>query len=362
MNEHSNNEENKDISASNSNNNKVKTEQADDTDLKKYRDRKIKKFKIFYINFILLMFGMFVTGLGLIKVSILGLISEYPTAIIGLFTLIFGLYWRQAFLLKHSEPNKVTDFTDVDDKYQEIEKKGYSTYQDGFRNGIEAAIELEARRTKKENILFETNSPPFQFDAEDPVERQTETNDEVKRVLSATIRSLGNKAALADEKASLLLQRGIRLTVFGIVYYLFSIIIWQVVFWLHGYSKEHLYGIMSCSFLFLFIEFLSAWFLKQYKNFTDNSVYLLKIKSMFDRFLIIYCIEKIENAERQHDKVSFKNSIDMLSKDFIWPDTTVIESKEHSFASETLSSLTALVTALKPNDKDKKKETNGAEE
>lgn len=52
----------------------------------------------------------------------------------------------------------------------------------------------------------------------------------------------------------------------------------------------------------------------------------------------------------------------MLSKDFIWPDTTVIESKEHSFASETLSSLTALVTALKPNDKDKKKETNGAEE
>ncbi|MBD8851359.1 hypothetical protein [Enterobacter hormaechei] len=164
------------------------------------------------------------------------------------------------------------------------------------------------------------------------------------RVLS----HLQAKADAADEKASILLQRGIAYTKFGIAYYLASIILWQIIFFYNGYKKEYLWGIASCSFLFLFIEFLSAWFLKQYKNFTDNSVYLLKVKAIFDRYLLLYHLENDNNAGGNGKN---KATINSLSKDIIWPDVSVIESKEDTFGKEAMASLTEAIKALKTENK-----------
>ncbi|WP_336665827.1 hypothetical protein [Enterobacter mori] len=159
------------------------------------------------------------------------------------------------------------------------------------------------------------------------------------------IQSLQIKADRADAKASLLLSRGIRYTIFGIVFYLFSIVSWQYIFWHHGYKVEYLWGIFSCSFLFIFVEFLSAWFLRQYKGFTDNSVYLIKVKSIFDRYLIMYLIER-ENNINQNEFV-FKKVLDSLSREITWPDTNVIENKDKGFSVEALTSMTELLKALK---------------
>lgn len=156
------------------------------------------------------------------------------------------------------------------------------------------------------------------------------------------------KADAADEKASILLQRGIAYTKFGIAYYLVSIIIWQFVFFHNGYKKEYLWGIASCSFLFLFIEFLSAWFLKQYKNFTDNSVYLLKVKSIFDRYLLIYHLENDKNNDFTQQNT---HAIAALSKDITWPDVSVIESKEDSFTKEAITSITEAIKSLRKDAK-----------
>ncbi|CAD7562702.1 hypothetical protein CIP106467_2806 [Citrobacter europaeus] len=152
------------------------------------------------------------------------------------------------------------------------------------------------------------------------------------------------KADAADEKASILLQRGVAYTKFGIAYYLVSIIIWQFIFFHNGYKKEYLWGIASCSFLFLFIEFLSAWFLKQYKNFTDNSVYLLKVKSIFDRYLLIYHLENNKDGGG-NEKHEF--TIAALSKDIMWPDVSVIESKEDTFSKEAVTSITEAIKSIK---------------
>ncbi|MDH8179558.1 hypothetical protein QIG81_27635, partial [Klebsiella pneumoniae] len=69
----------------------------------------------------------------------------------------------------------------------------------------------------------------------------------------------------------------------GITFFITSIIVWQVLSWLTGFKEQYIYGMISCSLLFIFIEFLSAWFLKQYRHFVDTSTYHIKVKSIFDK-------------------------------------------------------------------------------
>ena len=269
--------------------------------------------------------------------------QKYGDAVIGVIIVIIGCsIFLFSSIIPYLKSKSSNDFAEVD--------REYATN----KNDLKSTVNSESLHIILKRIESKLETTSTQPSNEQNINSHlgVDSVDLVKLALTQTINTLENKADAADKKASILLQRGVNLTKFGIMYYLFSIIIWQIVFFKTTYRTEHLYGILSCSFLFLFIEFLSAWFLKQYKNFTDNSIYLLKIKSIFDRFLIVYLIDENQNEGKKPDQINFKKSLDLLSKDFAWPDTTVIESKEQTFAKETISSLTELINAVKPKEKD----------
>lgn len=155
---------------------------------------------------------------------------------------------------------------------------------------------------------------------------------------------LEQKSTMADKKASILLDKGIAYTKLGISFYIISIIIWQFLFLTFGYRANFVWGIASCSFVFIFMEFLSAWFLKQYKNFTDTSTYLLKVKSIFDKYMLLYLVYEDEMDE-DSKKIVRSNLIEFIIDDIKWPGEVPVTNE--SFAKETIESITSLVEKIK---------------
>ncbi len=169
-----------------------------------------------------------------------------------------------------------------------------------------------------------------------------------ERYFAQIARRFDERASDAEEKASLLLDKGTTLTFVGIVFFVFSIVAWQVMAWIHGFRTEFVYGIASCSALFIFIEVLSGWYLKQYRQYVDTATYLLKIKSIFDKFMLAYMAsETLSRRANIHEYNGYEILLSMLAKDIRWPDSYLIRKAEANFALETLDGIKALTEALR---------------
>lgn len=172
--------------------------------------------------------------------------------------------------------------------------------------------------------------------------------------------TLEEKALSAEEKASLLLDKGTTYTIAGIIFFIISIISWQTIAWIRGFHTEFIYGIASCSALFIFIEFLSGWFLRQYRHFIDTSTYLLKVKSIFDKFMLAYlAYDDLSDQFPEQKQESLSTLLGMLEKDFKWPETYLLKKAEVSFANEAMSAIHQMTRDLKKiNKKNKQRGEN----
>ncbi len=151
----------------------------------------------------------------------------------------------------------------------------------------------------------------------------------------------------ADQKASLLLDNGKNYSNYGIYFYIFSVACWQIVMFFSGFQPQHLYGIACCSLIFIFIEFLSAWFLKQYRHYVDTSTHLIKIKSILERYFLAYLAIK----ESNDNSYSSAELIAMLKEDIKWPETYLTKTPDVSFAKECMETATQLIRSIKPETK-----------
>lgn len=165
------------------------------------------------------------------------------------------------------------------------------------------------------------------------------------------VRILEEKARLSDEKASTLLDKGTFYVWVGITFYLASIIVWQVVIAHSNFRPEFIYGMASCTFLFLFIEFLSAWFLKQYRHFVDTSTYLLKVKAIFDRYHLLFLAIAGERKDLSDNEVKSKLLSKALMDEFPWPNDSHLNKADVAFAKEALVSLSSLIKATRADKK-----------
>ncbi|GAB6124306.1 hypothetical protein [Humidesulfovibrio idahonensis] len=164
--------------------------------------------------------------------------------------------------------------------------------------------------------------------------------------------SLMEKANVSDKKASELLDRGTGYVWLGILFYISSIIVWQIfISYSQGILVQHYYGIAACSFLFLFIEFLSAWFLRQYRHFVDTSTYLLKVKSIFDRYVLLYCALEGKEKDVADDQDKVKIIAKVLSEKFPWPSDTHLTKEDVAFTREAVDSFAKLFNISKQSKK-----------
>ncbi|MFJ2988353.1 hypothetical protein ACIPF8_10830 [Collimonas sp. NPDC087041] len=163
---------------------------------------------------------------------------------------------------------------------------------------------------------------------------------------------LEDKANDADKKASLLLDKGTSYTKWGIYFFIFSIVSWQVVSWFHGFRSEYIYGIVSCSALFIFIEFISAWYLKQYRHYVDTSTYLLKVKAIFDRYMLVYLGNESFSSSLSEDQQRRADMLlDFLSQDIKWPESYLLKKQDIGFAKEALQAIASLTHELRRKEK-----------
>ena len=181
---------------------------------------------------------------------------------------------------------------------------------------------------------------------------QTRTDSEgFVQYFESISRALEQKSAIADEKASILLDKGSNYSRFGIVFFIVAIVAWQLLAYLVGFQLQHIYGIVSCSVLFIFIEFLSAWYLKQYRQFIDTSTYLIKVKSIFDKYMLVYWATRESTLLGFDQKKSAQNLIEMLRADIKWPETYLTKNPDLNFAKEALETMTLFAKTMRAETK-----------
>lgn len=162
------------------------------------------------------------------------------------------------------------------------------------------------------------------------------------------INNLENKSIDSDKKASLLLDNGKSYSVIGIGYFILATIFWQLyITYIGEFKNHHIYGIVSTSLVFIFIEFISAWYLRQYKSFSDTSTYLTKIKSIFDKYMLIYLV-----SSEKGDK-DFTILLEQLSSEIKWPETYLLKNADISFAKDAFDTMTTMAKAFKSEVKNK---------
>lgn len=158
---------------------------------------------------------------------------------------------------------------------------------------------------------------------------------------------LEEKVAAADQKASILLDKGTAYAGWGILFFVISVVIWQALAWHSGFQQQHIFGIVSTSFLFLFIEFLSAWFLRQYRHFVDTSTYLIKVKSLFDRYMLVHLAGAEALASGTEAKAVTRQLLDLLGREISWPDTYLTKKADVGFARDALEAMSLFAKGLK---------------
>lgn len=156
-------------------------------------------------------------------------------------------------------------------------------------------------------------------------------------------KTLLEKADAADSKASLLLDRGMSFAKWGLAFFIVSIIVWQSLAAFTGFKEQYVYGMVSCGVVFVFIEFLSSWCLRQYRAFVDTSTYLIKVKSIFDRHMLAYHLTMDGDPSAEEKRRGQLAVLRMLSADIRWPESYLGVRADPALARETLESLAQFV-------------------
>ncbi len=320
----------------------IESENSDNEKLLDKRARTLKRNRVkkMMIYFILIYVGIVMIFLSKSDFSIYSFFKENTLAVIGtaLIAICIFLMINELYKNKHSEVS--VSFYDVDKEYNSA------------RRIIEEQLIIDrAKMNEFKHYKYSTVSEPHSDSINDFLEYNNEikNNDHLEsfvKYFDSIKKLLEEKSEISDRKASILLDKGTSYTIFGIVFYIASIVFWQVMFLTYGYQKQFLWGIISCSFLFLFIEFLSAWFLKQYRNFIDASTYLIKVKSIFDKYMLTYLINN-EIEDESSKKESLLLLLKLINTEIQWPENTLNKSSEVSFAKETLNSISDLVSVIK---------------
>lgn len=271
-----------------------------------------------------------------IDFSVVELLKRYGVSALGLCLVMIAFVWMQAEIKKRRK-NSYERFVDVD--------------ADARKRYEETMSAWESQRSHNTPLQVRENEEIAGSDPADSRDRQLESaaNQTFESYFDSIRRVLEQKAAVADEKASILLDKGMLYSKLGILFFVMSIAAWQWLASTNGFKAQHIYGIASCSLMFVFIEFLSAWFLKQYRHFVDTSTYLIKVKSIFDRYMLSYLAANhfdnfdADDLAKQHASYV----LEMLSAEIKWPDSYLFKNADASFARDSVDAISELARALR---------------
>ncbi|WP_162874440.1 hypothetical protein [Pseudomonas viridiflava] len=166
------------------------------------------------------------------------------------------------------------------------------------------------------------------------------------------VRELDFQILTFDTKASELLDTGIKFLLWGISAYVVSIFIWQFAI-KNGYVGEYaIIGMVSCTLAFLVVEFLAAWFLRQYKGFVESSIHLVKARSLFNRYMLSYHAV-VEFSNPSEEIAAIRGQIlKVLEETVKWPEASVAKAGDLNHMVAMFESVSKVIEVAK-SDSDK---------
>lgn len=312
------------------------------------------------LRIVLFFFGALLTGLStvlLAKPAILQMLFENPTAITlaasGFITLFV------AIVLGVFSSNREKTFVDIDDRLYSARVETVESEKEELVGRIRD-LEHELSSSVQSKIISLSSIRPKALEEDlnksersDLVGSQSIAESKGFDIyMRSVIRALDLNIEIADNKASLLLDKGTNYLWRGIAFYIASIVIWQVVTANFKMGDYAIWGMVSCSMTFLVVEFLAAWFLRQYKSFTDSSFNLVRVKSIFNRYFLSYLAIKEFSDSSQHLVDMRSQMLKVLEEDIKWLEPAPQKLGEMNHMIAMFESVSGLVEKLKLSSKE----------
>jgi hypothetical protein len=302
--------------------------------------------------------GMFMAGVGAVLLTqpqIFQMLSENRFAtwfsVSGLLMLI------SAVLLGFLNSAREKTFVDIDDKSYSAKVGSVEAERDQLLKKIRE-IESEKYRdvfiskiVSKDSEFIASDMPKLESSASVSGLVSASESNTFDVYMKSLIGALDVNIEIADKKASLLLDKGTTYLWRGIMFYVLSIVVWQVVTVNFKVGDFAVWGMISCSMTFLVVEFLAAWFLRQYKSFTDSSFNLVRVKSVFNRYFLSYLAIKEFSESPQHLVDMRVQMLKVLEEDIKWLEPAPQKAGELNHMIAMFESVSGLVEKLKVGSK-----------
>lgn len=160
---------------------------------------------------------------------------------------------------------------------------------------------------------------------------------------NAVVKTFDERINFSENKASQLLNRGQWLMGFGVVFYIGAIVFWQIAVRAWGYSHPLIAAMISCSLVFIVIEFLAAWFLRQYRSYIEASMAYLQVRSVYTNYLLTYYAVN----QFGQDAENRSTLVDMLGGEIKWPAFKELSKNDFNYMAESISGFSMVLEKLK---------------
>ncbi|AZE15717.1 hypothetical protein C4K09_1237 [Pseudomonas chlororaphis subsp. aureofaciens] len=172
--------------------------------------------------------------------------------------------------------------------------------------------------------------------------------------MSNVLKSLSSYAASSEVTATKLLDKGVAFMAGGLVFYIVAIVVWQVFANLTHPDVHVMYvGMAACSMTFIVVEFLAAWFFKQYRYYVEVSLSCLRVRSVYDRYLLnFYALREFQG---DHDERTRNQMAEILKEDVNWPTFKKSVANDFNYMIESMSAAHTSLDKMKDLFQPKKK-------
>lgn len=165
--------------------------------------------------------------------------------------------------------------------------------------------------------------------------------------MRSIVESLDHQIDYAEEKASILLEAGRNFVRGGIWLYVVNIIIWQAYLFYIDFalSPGVVLGMVSSTMIFLIMEFLGAWYLKQYRHYGDSAFSYMKVRSSYNKYMLAYCVV-VEFTTDDYSEAK-QEMLAVLGESEKWPELKDVNSNDFNYMLQSVDSMGAVFEKLK---------------
>ena len=165
--------------------------------------------------------------------------------------------------------------------------------------------------------------------------------------MRSIIESLDYQIDYAEEKASRLLEVGRTFVRGGIWLYVINIVMWQAYLYCIDFvlTPGVIFGMVSSTMIFLIMEFLGAWYLKQYRHYGDSAFSYMKVRSSYNKYMLAYCA--ILEFTTDDLPTAKEDMLRVLAEPEKWPDLKDVNSNDFNYMLQSVDSMGVVFEKLK---------------